>query len=82
MGRESCAIVVRTIFDVVIAALKRGENVKIDGFGTFEPIDKKARRYSWGITIPAHTTVKFTPHKDLKNIPYDNPGPDTENQEG
>jgi DNA-binding protein HU-beta len=63
--------VVNAAIDVVTAALEKGEEVKISGFGIFE---KKARAARQGtnpangekITIPASNSVAFKVSKTLK----------------
>jgi len=62
------------LFNIIKTALQKGDAVGISGFGSFKPVDRKARkgrnpRTGEEITIPASKTVKFTPGKTLKKNP-------------
>jgi nucleoid DNA-binding protein len=64
-------IVVRNVFDNIMEALKNGEGISIRGFGTFKPIEKKARTYieprtHKPIKKEASVYPKFTPSSLLK----------------
>lgn len=55
------------------AALKGGDKVTLIGFGTFSTVTRKARigrnpQTGKEIKIPAKTSAKFVPGKDLKDI--------------
>ncbi|NJD39292.1 MAG: HU family DNA-binding protein [Geobacter sp.] len=55
------------------AALKGGDKVTLIGFGTFSTVTRKARigrnpQTGKEIKIPAKTSAKFAPGKDLKDI--------------
>ncbi|MEM5855031.1 MAG: HU family DNA-binding protein [Candidatus Aenigmatarchaeota archaeon] len=59
------------IIEVVSNAVKKGEEVKILGFGTFRVVTRKERkgvdpRTKKEIVIPAKKIVKFNPGKELK----------------
>ena len=61
-----------TIIDTVSNALKRGEEVRIVGFGTFSVSHRKATtgrnpRTGESIQIPASRRPKFTVGKALKD---------------
>jgi len=63
--------VLNGVLDLMVAALLKGEEVKLTGFGTFE---KKVRAARVGtnpangekINIPASNSVAFKPSKTLK----------------
>lgn len=61
------------LFDQIEAALRKGEPVKISGFGVFQVKTRKERVGTSPvaghekITIPATTTVGFKPSKNLKD---------------
>ena len=62
---------VETIIDTITNALKRGEEVRIVGFGTFSVSHRKATtgrnpRTGESIQIPASRRPKFTVGKALK----------------
>ena len=59
------------LFDTIGAALKKGDDITITGFGSFKVVTRKARkgrnpRTGKELAIPAHKAVKFTPAKALK----------------
>ena len=63
---------IETIIDTVSNALKRGEEVRIVGFGTFSVSHRKATtgrnpRTGESIQIPASRRPKFTVGKALKD---------------
>lgn len=63
---------VDALIDVVTAALKGGDEVRLTGFGTFAVSQRKAstgRNPATGaeIQIPARTVPKFTAGKGLKD---------------
>ena len=62
-----------SLFGILKASLKNGDNVAITGFGSFKVMKRKARRgrnprTGKEIQIPASKTVKFTVGKALKEI--------------
>jgi DNA-binding protein HU-beta len=63
---------VNTLFDDIVAALKRGDKVNISGFGTFAVAERKARtgrnpKTGETIEIAASRAPKFKPGKTLKD---------------
>ena len=68
---ETVAIVVTETNEAIIEALKRGEPIKISGFGTFYTKDRKARvgrnpKTGETVEIPGKTIPKFRAGKTLK----------------
>jgi len=60
-----------SLFDIVKAALKKGDAVSISGFGSFKLVQRKARkgrnpRTGKEMQIPASNAAKFIPGKALK----------------
>ena len=60
-----------SLFAVIKASLKKGDDVTVTGFGSFKIIQRKGRkgrnpRTGKAIQIPAKKVVKFTPGKTLK----------------
>jgi DNA-binding protein HU-beta len=63
---------VKTFFDSVTGALKKGQKVSFVGFGTFTTTKRKARtgrnpRTGTAIKIPAARIPKFRPGKTLRD---------------
>jgi len=63
--------VVETVFDTIIKALSRGEEVAVAGFGVFRVAKRAARegrnpKTGEKIQIPASIKPKFRPAKALK----------------
>ncbi len=61
------------LFALIGTTLKEGGSVNITGFGSFKVVERQARKgrnpqTGKEINIPAKKTVKFTPHKGLKDI--------------
>lgn len=72
MSKADAMRAVDAVFDAITAALKRGDDVRLVGFGTFSASKRKARegrnpRTGETIQIPASTHPKFTPGKGLKD---------------
>lgn len=60
------------VLEAVAAALKKGKNVQLVGFGTFRVVSRKARmgvnpKTGQPLKIKASKTVKFAVGKDLKS---------------
>ncbi|MDE5876290.1 MAG: HU family DNA-binding protein [Muribaculaceae bacterium] len=73
-----CEAYLNELFSVVTQVLKRGENVKISGFGTFK-LNRVEERRSVDVStggasvIPSHVKVTFIPAKEmaaLANAPF------------
>ena len=63
--------VVSRVFELITDALKRGESVKLVGFGTFKVVNVKARKgrnpsTGESITIEAKRVPRFAPGTPLK----------------
>lgn len=59
------------LIDVITESVKKGEEIRIVGFGTFRVVTRKERkgknpRSGEEITIPAKKVVKFSPGKKLE----------------
>ena len=72
LSKTDSARCVETIIDTITNALKRGEEVRIVGFGTFTVSHRKATtgrnpRTGESIQIPASKRPKFTVGKALKD---------------
>lgn len=63
---------VDAVFDAITEALRKGDDVRLVGFGTFSAAKRKARegrnpRTGDTIQIPASIQPKFSPGKGLKD---------------
>jgi DNA-binding protein HU-beta len=63
---------VDAVFDAITDALRRGDDVRLVGFGTFSATKRKERegrnpRTGETIKIPASVQPKFSPGKGLKD---------------
>ena len=63
--------VVDTVFDSIVASIKKGEEVSVAGFGIFSSKERAARiarnpRTGESITVPAMRVPKFRAAKALK----------------
>lgn len=71
-SKKQALEVINFIFDSIVSALKKGEEVKIAGFGTFRVKERKARtainpKTGEKVEVPAKKVPKFTPSKNLKD---------------
>jgi DNA-binding protein HU-beta len=65
--------VLGSLIENVSRSLKKGEKVKLVGFGTFDVARRRARsvlnpRTGAAIRIPARRMPRFTPGKELKKL--------------
>jgi len=72
LTKADAALAVDAVFDAVTASLKKGEEVRLVGFGTFAVSKRKAsigRNPATGaeIKIPASNQAKVKPGKGLKD---------------
>ena len=72
LSRAKATEVVESVFVAIEQALKKKDDVRLVGFGTFATTERKAgtgRNPRTGETmeIPASTTVRFKPGKSLKD---------------
>lgn len=72
MSKADATRAVDAVFDAITSALKKGDDVRLVGFGTFSAARRKARegrnpRTGETIQIPASTQPKFTAGKGLKD---------------
>jgi DNA-binding protein HU-beta len=71
LSRRQATLIVDTLFDAVVEALGKGEDVQLSRFGTFYLKERAARegrnpRTQEKITVPAATTIGFRPSQQLK----------------
>jgi DNA-binding protein HU-beta len=72
LPKAKAAEVVETVFAAIATALRRDEDVRLVGFGTFGVSRRKAAkgrnpRTGVELEIPASATVRFKPGKGLKD---------------
>ena len=71
LTKKVCQTTVNKVVSTIASCLARGERVTLVGFGTFQIIEKKARKgrnpqTGKEIQIPAKKVPKFVPGKSLK----------------
>ena len=71
LNRNDAVRAVETVLEVITSALKRGDEVRLVGFGNFSVTRREAsvgRNVSTGekVNIPARNVPKFTAGKGLK----------------
>jgi DNA-binding protein HU-beta len=71
MTKIDAAKAVEATFDIITGALKRGDEVKLIGFGTFSVVQRRARegrnpRTGQPVAIRASKAPKFSAGKGLK----------------
>ena len=72
MSKADATRAVDAVFDAITQALKKGDDVRLVGFGTFTASKREARdgrnpRTGETIKIPASTQPKFSAGKGLKD---------------
>ena len=72
LTKTSAASAVDATFDIITGALKRGDEVKLIGFGSFKVVKRAARegrnpRTGTAVQIPASKKPKFSAGKGLKD---------------
>ena len=72
LKKSDATTVVDAVFDAITDALKKGDEVRLVGFGTFSVADRKAGegrnpRTGEKIAIEASKQAKFKPGKTLKD---------------
>jgi DNA-binding protein HU-beta len=72
MSKTDAATAVDAVFDAITEALKKGDDVRLVGFGSFSAAKRKARdgrnpRTGETIKIPASIQPKFSAGKGLKD---------------
>jgi integration host factor subunit beta len=71
LPRQVAVEVVGTVFEAMVQALRRGEEIELRGFGTFRFRERRARvgrnpRTGARVEVPARRVVYFKPGKELK----------------
>ena len=76
LTRRDGEIIVDTLFESVIGALKAGDKIEIRGFGSFRTRQRKPRtgrnpKTGAKVDVPAKTIPFFKPSKELKDMVND-----------
>ncbi len=84
LSKADAAKAVDGVFNSVTGALRRGDDVRLIGFGTFSVVDRKASvgrnpRTGERIQIPAARRPKFKAGKNLKQSVNISANPETTN---
>jgi integration host factor subunit beta len=72
LTRRDGEVIVETLFDSVIGALKSGDKIEIRGFGSFRTRQRKARtgrnpKTGDKVDVPAKRVPFFKPSKELRD---------------
>ena len=73
LPRKESETIVETIFDSIIEALQKGENIEIRGFGSFRTRQRRGRvgrnpKTGEKVDVPAKKIPFFKPSKELKDF--------------
>ncbi len=73
MSRKDSEVIVETIFDSVVRALRTGEKIEIRGFGSFRTRQRQPRigrnpKTGTRVEVPAKRIPFFKPSKELKDL--------------
>ncbi len=73
MSRKDSEVIVETIFDSVVRALRSGEKIEIRGFGSFRTRQRQPRigrnpKTGTRVEVPAKRIPFFKPSKELKDL--------------
>lgn len=73
LNAASCKGVIDSAVNTIVATLKSGESITINGLGTFKAVQRAGRTYrnpntGETVTTSAHKAIKFTPCKALKSL--------------
>ena len=73
MPQNQCLKVINTTFDAITGALKKGQAVRLVGFGSWKKMRRKARigrnpQTGKSLNIPARNVAKFSMSDNLYNI--------------
>jgi len=73
LAKKDAQVIVETVFQSIVDALKKGDGIELRGFGSFRFRSRGARRgrnpkTGTPVDIPAKRTPYFKPGKELKEI--------------
>ncbi len=73
LTRRDSEVIVETVFEAVIGALKKGEKIEVRGFGSFRIRQRKPRvgrnpKTGAKVEVPAKRVPYFKPSKELRDL--------------
>jgi len=73
MSRKDSEVIVETIFESIVRALRTGEKIEIRGFGSFRTRQRQPRigrnpKTGTRVEVPAKRIPFFKPSKELKDL--------------
>ena len=73
LTRRDGEVIVDTLFDSVIGALKAGDKIEVRGFGSFRTRQRKPRtgrnpKTGASVSVPAKRVPYFKPSKELRDL--------------
>src|SRR5580692_7314630 len=73
LTRKDSEVIVETIFDSVVAALRSGDKIEIRGFGSFRTRQRNPRigrnpKTGARVEVPSKRVPYFKPSKDLRDL--------------
>ncbi|MGH9452598.1 MAG: HU family DNA-binding protein [Terriglobia bacterium] len=73
MSRKDAEIIVETVFEGIVKALRADEKIEIRGFGSFRTRSRKSRigrnpKTGARVEVPAKRIPYFKPSKELKDV--------------
>jgi integration host factor subunit beta len=73
MSRKDSEVIVETIFDSIVRALRTNEKIEIRGFGSFRTRQRQPRigrnpKTGTRVDVPAKRIPFFKPSKELKDL--------------
>ena len=73
MSRKDSEVIVESIFDSIVRALRTGEKIEIRGFGSFRTRQRQPRigrnpKTGTRVEVPAKRIPFFKPSKELKDF--------------
>lgn len=85
LTRRDSEVIVETMFEAIVGALKAGDKVEVRGFGSFRTRQRKSRtgrnpKTGVSVPVPAKRVPYFKPSKELRELV--GADPDTEDPDG
>ena len=73
LTRRDGEVIVETVFEAVIGALKKGDKIEVRGFGSFRIRQRKPRvgrnpKTGAKVEVPAKRVPYFKPSKELRDL--------------
>jgi integration host factor subunit beta len=73
LSRKDAEVIVETLFESIIKALKAGDKLEVRGFGSFRIRERKARqgrnpKTGDKVSVPEKKVPYFKPSKELKDL--------------